>query len=156
MILLIKISFFVPYRIAFNEEPGLSSFAFWFDVLEDFYFLVDIFLNFRTEYWGSHGLVQNKRKIATNYLRTWFAIDVISIIPIQYIFIVVNGDRSAGVGDNANKIASESILHNASYSPLQSFAFDAEPLWLCRNIPHVQVVQAAARGENATPASTTP
>jgi hypothetical protein len=45
-----------------------------------------MYLNFRTAYIDKQGnLVTNKRKIALNYLKKWFLIDLISVIPIHLL-----------------------------------------------------------------------
>eukprot|EP01048_Picozoa_sp_COSAG05_P006638 COSAG05_NODE_440_length_9809_cov_10.743769_7_plen_270_part_00 len=49
----------------------------------DVYFLLDIFVNFRTAYFDSNGhIITDNRNIAMRYLKTWFIIDFSSCIPI--------------------------------------------------------------------------
>ena len=51
-------------------------------------FLVDIILSFYTSIpeCEKHNEITDKRKIATNYLKTWFGIDLLSIMPFHMIF----------------------------------------------------------------------
>ena len=49
----------------------------------DLYFLLDLFVNFRTAYFDSNGhIITDNRTIAKRYLKTWFIIDFSSCIPI--------------------------------------------------------------------------
>ena len=92
----------VPLRIGFDYDEPPDSPLFWVDVLTDVYFLVDIFVNFRTAYIDNHGqLVTDLGKIASMYLWTWFPIDFISCLPITYVFLLVahiNEEEGGGGG----------------------------------------------------------
>lgn len=76
--------FFTPLRVAFLQEDPVSSGIEWFlDVI----FLVDTVLNFVTAYFNSReSLVDNRKRIAGNYLRSWFAVDLISVLPLKVFF----------------------------------------------------------------------
>ena len=43
-----------PLRIGFDSYPGKWTFGFWLDLVIDFIFVVDLFLNFRTGARTSH------------------------------------------------------------------------------------------------------
>ncbi|KAK2503130.1 hypothetical protein MC885_014974 [Smutsia gigantea] len=62
-----------------------------FNVLSDTFFLLDLVLNFRTGIVVEEGaeILLAPRAIRTRYLRTWFLVDLISSIPVDYIFLVV-------------------------------------------------------------------
>lgn len=72
----------IPFRVAFEDEtpiPWLIS-----DFVLDIFFFLDILLNFVTGYWDRTDgptLVMNCRKIALNYLKSWFVLDFISTFP---------------------------------------------------------------------------
>ena len=53
----------------------------------DAMFLLDIFINFLTTYPKSETeeIVMNHRKIAIHYLKTWFTVDFIAVIPFDWI-----------------------------------------------------------------------
>lgn len=75
---------FTPLRVAFLQEYPLSSGIEWF---LDVVFLVDTVLNFVTAYFDSReSLVDNRKQIACNYLRSWFWVDLISVLPLK-VFI---------------------------------------------------------------------
>ena len=76
-----------PYRIAVEETTTDIDVA-WaiIDNLVDFFFFIDIILNFFMAYYNSeYKLIEDRRTIAISYLKSWFIIDVIAILPIDYI-----------------------------------------------------------------------
>ena len=74
----------VPFYIGFEtwSSPGMSVVSSVMDV----WFIIDVFLNFRTGYVDHGATVMDKKKIAKNYLKTWFVIDFFASIPWE-IFI---------------------------------------------------------------------
>eukprot|EP01050_Picozoa_sp_SAG11_P010794 SAG11_NODE_1102_length_5866_cov_2.173574_7_plen_118_part_00 len=50
LLLLICVSVLVPLRTSFDVEVELFSFAWFFDLFTDLYFVADLFLNFFTAY----------------------------------------------------------------------------------------------------------
>ena len=72
-----------PFRIAYYDDDPLG----WIitNTLVDFLFAVDIILNFFSAYFDSNEeLVTDKRLIAKEYLRGWFIIDFVAILPLNY------------------------------------------------------------------------
>lgn len=73
-----------PLRLAFvNSDDSL----WWLlsDSFIDFFFLIDIILNFFTVYVNHlEDYEISRKKIALNYLKKWFIFDVIAILPINY------------------------------------------------------------------------
>eukprot|EP01052_Picozoa_sp_SAG31_P016261 SAG31_NODE_1070_length_10071_cov_6.989771_13_plen_102_part_00 len=83
--LLMYISLWVPWRIGFTRTAPLWSFAFFFDIMVDLYFIIDVFINFRTAIVNSDGdLVYEGRGVALFYLKGWFLVDFISCLPLNY------------------------------------------------------------------------
>jgi hypothetical protein len=73
-----------PYRLAFVEEDDL----YWIMIsaFVDFLFFVDIICNFFIAFYNKDdNLITEKKRIACNYLKGWFFIDTLSILPIQYM-----------------------------------------------------------------------
>ena len=71
-----------PYEIAFLDNTNIS----WFDILIDIVLAIDVVLNFFTAYTDSEeNLIRNHKKIIIKYLKSWFIIDFISILPLNYI-----------------------------------------------------------------------
>ena len=56
------------------------------DLTIDLLFTIDIIINFFSAYLDNDGkLVTDQKKITKNYLTGWFLIDVIGILPLQYL-----------------------------------------------------------------------
>eukprot|EP01050_Picozoa_sp_SAG11_P002219 SAG11_NODE_108_length_16386_cov_20.828329_13_plen_359_part_00 len=76
----------VPYRIGFSDPVVLWSSVFWVDLVMDLYFIVDLFLNFRTAIRTGDGeLVFQPTAVAKIYLTSWFPVDFLSCLPLNYI-----------------------------------------------------------------------
>jgi len=83
------------------STAGESPFAYW--VLElciDIIFGLDMLLNFRIGYYqrtrlSFNHVVMDGRKIALHYMRLWFWLDLISVMPWYYMNFWENGDRHA-------------------------------------------------------------
>ena len=60
----------------------------WFVVFTNFWFFVDLLLNFFTEHRTSDGKVMKTgREVWGRYLTTWFAIDALSLFPWERMFL---------------------------------------------------------------------
>lgn len=73
----------VPYRIAFQTEATGSFYI--FDRFVDVVFVMDIGLNFITGYTVGSKVVLEPPLVAYNYLSTFFVIDLVSGIPLEYV-----------------------------------------------------------------------
>ena len=72
-----------PYEIAFSDNSKVS----WFEVLIDILLGIDIVLTFFSAYTDDEeNLVKNHKKIIKKYLKSWFIVDIISVLPVSYIF----------------------------------------------------------------------
>ncbi|KAM7055420.1 potassium/sodium hyperpolarization-activated cyclic nucleotide-gated channel 3 isoform 3-T3 [Molossus nigricans] len=80
----------LPVGITFFKEENSPPWIV-FNVLSDTFFLLDLVLNFRTGIVVEEGaeILLAPQAIRTRYLRTWFLVDLISSIPVDYIFLVV-------------------------------------------------------------------
>ena len=76
--------FFIPFDIGFVWYQTPSAQRLFF-VLLDFWFAIDIILNFRTGYIKYGTIVMDPKKIASNYLSTWFLIDVLGTVPFEQL-----------------------------------------------------------------------
>jgi Ca2+-binding EF-hand superfamily protein len=86
VILLLYVSITVPLRAGFELTVELWSFGFFWDLLIDLFFIVDIFLNFRTAFYTSTGVREERpKKIAEHYIRGWFPVDFFSSLPLAYL-----------------------------------------------------------------------
>ena len=83
IVMLSYLTLSLPLRLGFELEP--SGFGLWFERSTDLFFILDIFVNFRSHYFDVLGQeVKEPRKVAKNYLRTWFTIDFLSSIPFDW------------------------------------------------------------------------
>ena len=65
----------------------------------DTLFLLDIGLNFRTGFYDEAGLlVMERARITRRYLRSWFALDAASSVPMQAIALVLASSGVTGGG----------------------------------------------------------
>lgn len=87
MVAITILMFSLPLQVAFEAAEDIMDSSFFpVNMVLDVFFLMDIVINFRTGYIDhEHStVVFNERAIAKEYLRTWFLIDVISLLPIDY------------------------------------------------------------------------
>lgn len=87
-------AFVTPIRITFIDEVDTA----WFvvDLVIDVLFFLDIMITFNSTYYNAHGeLVTDRRTIGTNYLKTYFVLDVLAILP----FSLIVEDRSSKYQD---------------------------------------------------------
>uniref|UniRef100_A0AAY4CWU0 Cyclic nucleotide-binding domain-containing protein n=1 Tax=Denticeps clupeoides TaxID=299321 RepID=A0AAY4CWU0_9TELE len=80
----------IPVGITFFKDEHTPAWIV-FNVVSDTFFLVDLVLNFRTGIVkeDSTEIILDPQHIKKRYLRSWFAVDFISSIPVDYIFLIV-------------------------------------------------------------------
>uniref|UniRef100_A0A3P9J4X3 Hyperpolarization activated cyclic nucleotide-gated potassium channel 3 n=1 Tax=Oryzias latipes TaxID=8090 RepID=A0A3P9J4X3_ORYLA len=80
----------LPWGITFFEDQNTLPWIV-FNVLSDTLFLMDLIFNFRTGILveDSH-VILDPKEIRMHYIQTWFLVDFISSIPVDYIFLVVD------------------------------------------------------------------
>ena len=86
MVVLLVTTMVIPLRLAFVEEEPPVVLIIYYSI--DALFAVDIVLWFFTSYTDSESQVEvtGYKKIAKNYLKTWFFIDFLSIVPFDALF----------------------------------------------------------------------
>ena len=112
LLLLVANLIILPVAISFFNDD-LSTRWVVFNCLSDTIFLIDIVVNFRTgeltsdlktgitkvagpgimQADNSEQVILDPKLIARDYLRTWFFLDLISSIPLDYIFLIFNSLR---------------------------------------------------------------
>ncbi|KFB53089.1 AGAP002150-PB-like protein [Anopheles sinensis] len=96
LLLLVANLIILPVAISFFNDD-LSTRWIAFNCLSDTIFLVDIVVNFRTgimQQDNAEQVILDPKLIAKHYLKTWFFLDLISSIPLDYIFLIFNQDFS--------------------------------------------------------------
>ena len=82
-ILILYSAIITPYEIAFSDSNKSS----WFEILIDIFLAIDIVLTFFSAYTDEEeNLVKNHKKIIKKYLKSWFIIDIISVLPLNNLF----------------------------------------------------------------------
>eukprot|EP00111_Clytia_hemisphaerica_P018593 TCONS_00054981-protein len=91
LLLVAYLSILLPFNVAFKEHHNLKPF-FIADFCLEFIFITDIILNFRTTYINAKTgrLVTNPKQIAFNYLKHWFVLDMIAVLPFDVIYFCHN------------------------------------------------------------------
>lgn len=81
----------LPVGITFFRDENTPSWII-FNVVSDTLFMVDLVLNFRTGIVkeDSTEILLDPREIRLNYLKSWFLVDFVSSIPVDYIFLMVD------------------------------------------------------------------
>jgi hypothetical protein len=104
MLFLIATFIYVPLRLTFNSDtyeptPGIQV----MERMMDAFFLADLILNFFTPFYNDVELIRNHCEIAKQYLKFWFWIDLISILPFDDIASLMGAD-SLGVFSKSARI----------------------------------------------------
>lgn len=87
----------IPYYSAFSKKE--KGWKIGLDYTFDCLFILDIVFNFYTAYYDKFGrLVASRDKIKSNYLRTWFIIDVLASFPFE-LFASIG---SSGIDRNSD------------------------------------------------------
>ncbi|XP_076162764.1 hyperpolarization activated cyclic nucleotide gated potassium channel Ih isoform X6 [Ptiloglossa arizonensis] len=92
LLLLVANLIILPVAISFFNDD-LSTRWIAFNCLSDTIFLIDIVVNFRTgimQQDNAEQVILDPKSIAKHYFRTWFFLDLISSIPLDYIFLIFN------------------------------------------------------------------
>ncbi|XP_069676990.1 potassium/sodium hyperpolarization-activated cyclic nucleotide-gated channel 2 isoform X8 [Periplaneta americana] len=92
LLLLVANLIILPVAISFFNDD-LSTRWIAFNCLSDTIFLIDIVVNFRTgimQQDNAEQVILDPKLIAKHYLKTWFFLDLISSIPLDYIFLIFN------------------------------------------------------------------
>ncbi|MBN3303173.1 HCN2 protein, partial [Amia calva] len=80
----------IPVGITFFKDETTTPWII-FNVVSDTFFLMDLVLNFRTGIVieDNTEIILDPKKIKKKYLKTWFLVDFVSSIPVDYIFLIV-------------------------------------------------------------------
>lgn len=90
-ILVIILCFLTPWRLAFVENDNSLTWLF-VDTFIDFFFIIDIIINFFTVFTNKfEDYVIDRKLIALNYLYGWFLFDFISVLPFGYFLRETKG-----------------------------------------------------------------
>jgi hypothetical protein len=76
-----------PYNIAFQKPET------WLNTAIDILFVVDMMAAFNTVYYDIEmNMIDNRKAIALNYIKGWFTIDLLAIMPFDLLFSLGGGN----------------------------------------------------------------
>lgn len=84
-LLLMVVCVYTPIEIAFADigEHKIDVFSLVIDIL----FLIDMIIIFNCAYYDMiYDIIDTRKEIALNYLKGWFLIDLLAIVPFELIF----------------------------------------------------------------------
>ncbi|XP_050423418.1 potassium/sodium hyperpolarization-activated cyclic nucleotide-gated channel 1 isoform X2 [Adelges cooleyi] len=99
LLLLVANLIILPVGISFFNDDFDTRWII-FNCLSDTIFLVDIVVNFRTGILqpdSSEQVTLDPKVIAKNYLKSWFFLDLVSSLPLDYLFLVFNQNVGEGI-----------------------------------------------------------
>jgi len=77
------IAFYIPFKCAFESSVSWGSVG--FDFYLDFIFVIEIIINFNLPFYDQkQRLITDRKKIALNYIQSWFLLEVLIIFPFSY------------------------------------------------------------------------
>lgn len=134
----------VPYNVAFKNKTSEDVSLLVVDSIVDVIFFIDIVLNFHTTFVGPGGeVVSDPKVIRTNYLKSWFVIDLLSCLPYD-VFNAFDHDEDVsnaapgyvpdcnGNSYDDSDTFDEDVSTNRNRSIIFSFWKIGFVVWLCR------------------------
>ena len=88
-LLILFIGIDLPLRLVLNTSFLSSAETLLFYI--PFIFVIDILVNFNTAFEKDGHLISSRKKISLRYLKTWFVVDLIAIIPFELFWDFGNG-----------------------------------------------------------------
>lgn len=92
----------MPFYVAFlYETESDNSTWMYIDLMADLVFCSDIIINLHLPYDDSKGRrVTDRSSIFFRYLKGWFVVDVISALPLDFLFRLLSQTAQASIGNN--------------------------------------------------------
>lgn len=115
--LVIYVFLTAPYQITFQQYPCPGTWNFVMDVVADVAFFLDIVLHFNLAYYEQGErqqdvLVTDRRKICVHYLKSWFWLDLVALLPFNYIewYLLNKSTACGGAGEPDSTVGAEGLL----------------------------------------------
>ena len=113
ILFLLYVAVTVPFYAGFGIDFNHTQLMWYVEMFVDLYFIADLVLNFRTAYYHENGVREDRpKRIAMNYLRSWFIIDFPSSLPIQYFVTDYSATTVSGTGPVASDEGASSVVAN--------------------------------------------
>ncbi|XP_055495962.1 potassium/sodium hyperpolarization-activated cyclic nucleotide-gated channel 4-like isoform X2 [Leucoraja erinacea] len=111
----------IPLAVSFFTERIYTGFV-WicYIVISDVIAIMDIVLNFYIGYVDEklEVIIMDRKKIKNHYLKSWFAVDLVAMMPVDYVFLGVK-DESVRVQYTYALFRSVSHMMCLDYAALQ-------------------------------------
>jgi len=127
LVMTIVVAVEMPLRIALDLP--LHGWFYFLDTFISCVFLVDLILTFFTAVYVNAALVKDPKNVAQRYLKRWFIIDLLAVLPLDLIFgsFMINARllrllRLAHVATFMQKVAKANVI-NASLLRMVFLAF---------------------------------
>lgn len=146
LLLLIYTATVMPFKLAFVEmalpaEVYISDGWLWWERLVDLLFWVDLVVNFFFSYRDSLGKeVVDQRRIAKNYLSTYFVLNLIACLPPELVGWLVNSITGSEVFDENNDDSPTNINKSLRVARLERVSRLARLVRMCRMTILVQLM----------------
>lgn len=94
-VILIYTFIYLPLKITLfaDSEDDYKDFTYLFDKFIDFIFFIDLILNFFTPVMGKFDMITVHKAIAKIYLKGWFTLDLLTLIPMDEILKYTIGEE---------------------------------------------------------------
>ena len=116
-VLLLVVCIVVPYRITFiiDEDPSIVLLFRIFDGI----FFIDLCLSFFTTIPDEENMceITDKKKIAWDYLTSWFPIDFISILPVSEVMLLISPPKEGESPSSSSNL----LLRTAKLGKIYKF-----------------------------------
>jgi hyperpolarization activated cyclic nucleotide-gated potassium channel 2 len=87
----------IPFRLSFNI-PIVGGWRILEDIITAM-FLIDVVINFNTGFYRKGNLIVSRKKIAINYIKFWFWLDLLASFPYDWIMAAIFGERESSAAE---------------------------------------------------------
>ncbi len=95
----------IPWRISFVQEAVIWTAGWFFEVLIDITFLIDMFMSCFTGFYDQKGhFIVDKAVIIRSYLKGWFTVDFLSTVPFDVILPLLFPELFSATSTRAIKL----------------------------------------------------
>lgn len=96
----------LPYRLAFDAAPDSTQAVFYIDLVVDISLAFDILLNFFRFYvhMTTGRLMTESTNIRKRYLKSWFLVDLGSVIPFDYVMRLFSASKGTDAAARSTKM----------------------------------------------------
>lgn len=85
----------IPFRIAYLDFTYIQPSWVVFDILSDIIFIIDMVITFFTSEDDKNGvLILTLKGIAQQYVKGWFAVDLLSSVPVSTIIYIIQTNKT--------------------------------------------------------------